>query len=388
MTEKRLNVLFISSWYPSRVNNLLGIFVKRHAAAVARFCNVSVIYVCSDEHEGVEESMEDNVYTLRVYYKKVSSAVPIYSQWLKWRSYINAWKKAIQIYEAKKGKPDIINANVVFPVSAIAIKLKAKWKVPFVITEHWTGYFPEDGRYKGMMVEKISKAGVREASGIITVSESLKKQMLSLGLTNTYSVIPNIVDEKLFTISTIKHDAAKAFNFIHISGLDNDQKNVNGIIKVFAKVHTGVPATTLTIVGNGAGISDLKTLAKSLNLESSVTFTGTKTGTDLVALVQYADAFVLFSNYENLPCVMLEAMCCGLPVISATVGDIPAYINDANGLLIDAGNENELVRAMEQMIKKRGDYNSEVIRNTVIDKVNADVIGKQFVEVYNKVLQK
>jgi|SRR6185312_7355700 len=385
MEEERLKVLFVSSWYPSRVNPLLGIFVQRHAVAVAHLCDVSAIYVCADEQENIEEGVEDGVYTIRVYYKKTESRIPVYSQYRKWRQYISAWKKALSIYEAKKGRPDIINSNVVFPVTAIAIKLKAKWKMPYVITEHWTGYFPEDGRYKGARMQKIWKSAVSKASAVITVSAALKNQMIKVGLNNTYYVIPNIVDIETFNIST--KPAREQIRFIHTSSPDNDRKNIGGIIRAF-KIFTEMQsnASLTLVVGNGPEVEKLKQLATSLGLKDSVQFVDWKPKNELAELMHNSTAFILFSSIETQGVVLLEAMCCGIPVISSRCGGPEEYINAKNGLLVDVGNEKQLAEAMQQIVKNGTDYNAAEIRNSVINMVSEESVATKFVQVYKKVL--
>src|SRR5579885_307154 len=200
MNENKLKVLYISSWYPNRVKPLLGIFIKRHAAALAKKCSVSALYVCSDTEEGIEETTEDGIYTIRVYYKKIEGKDSFFTKWKKYKAWGYAWKKAINIYKEKQGRPDIISCNIVFLTAMIAIKLKSEWKVPFIITENWTGYFPEDGRYKGAYLKDLTKRAVNRAGAVVTDSKALTKRMQELGLKNNYYPIPNIVDTQLFNV--------------------------------------------------------------------------------------------------------------------------------------------------------------------------------------------
>jgi len=387
MNENKLRVLYISSWYPNRVKPLLGIFVKRHAAALAKKCSVGVIYVCSDENEGIEETTEDGIYTIRVYYKRVASQVPFFAQWRKYKEYSRAWEKAINLYKQRQGIPDIISCNVVMPVALIALRLKKKWNVPFTITEHWTGYFPEDGRYKGLFMKSLAGRAVKNASAVITVSNALKTKMQQLGLANTYHVISNVVDIKMFDVAANKL-SDRPFRFIHVSSLDEEQKNVSGIIRAFGESHKMYPTARLTIVGSGEEKRALEKLTEILDLKNQVEFAGQKTGIELAGLFQQADAFVLFSNYENLPCVMLEAMSCGLPVIGTKVGDVPEYINTSNGLLVDSHNEKQLCSAMTEMIQNKGKYDASEIRKAIVGKVNEDAVAEAFLQVYKSVLNK
>jgi glycosyltransferase involved in cell wall biosynthesis len=383
MNGKKLHVLYISSWYPNKVRPLLGIFIKRHAQALVNECDIASLYAYADETESINEAIEDGVYTVRVAYKKVKSSIPVLSSFMKLKRYNDAWKKAITLYVEKKGKPDIVNLNVIIPAANVAMYIKRKWNVPYVITEHWTGYFPEDGRYRGFLMKRITEKAVKNASAVVTVSNDLKNQMLKVGLDNDYHIISNVVDTEIFNVlkSKVRTDKIK---FVHVSALDNAQKNISGIINVFKRIHSAFPNTELTIVGDGTERNWLEELGKS---SGAIHFVGQKEKGELAEILQSSDAFVLFSNYETQAIVLLEALCCGIPVIATKAGGISEYVNGRNGILIDAKNEEQLFEAMSMIVKNRDKFNSpEDIRASVADKVNAKAIAKQFIEVYNKVL--
>ena len=72
-----------------------------------------------------------------------------------------------------------------------------------------------------------------------------------------------------------------------------------------------------------------------LNLSANaIQFTGMLPYEEVARLMRNSDAFVLFSLYENMPCVVLEALCCGLPVITSDVGGLKEVINQENGVLV------------------------------------------------------
>ncbi len=367
---------------------MLGIFVKRHAMAVAEVADVASLFVYPGDQDGIEETEENGVYTIKLTYKRVKNSIPVISAIMKLKKYNDAWLKAVNLYEKKRGRPDIVNLNVIVPAGNVAMYLKRKWNVPYIITEHWTGYFPEDGRYKGTLIKTLTQRAVQSASAVVTVSNDLKNQMLKCGLNNDYTVISNVVDTDIFTINKTKVADGK-IRFIHVSSLDDAQKNVSGIIKVFKKFHGTHPDSELTIVGNGDEKAKLEGLNKSLGLVDAVHFVGAKTQNELVGLLQNATAFVLFSNYETQAIVLLEALCCGIPVIATKAGGISEYVNEKNGILIDVKSEDQLFNAMEVVANDKSRFgNAEDIRASVVHKVNAKSIANQFLDVYNKVLNR
>jgi len=371
MDNSKLHVLFISSWYPNKKNPLLGIFVKRHASAVAKLCNTSSIYIYSDKTNSIEEEVEDGVYTIRIGYKQIAYNIPLVSTFVKMSRYFKAYKKAIDLYIKKKGSPDIVNLNVIFPVGIMALYMKRELSIPYIVTEHWTGYFEEDGRYKGVLMKLLTKRVVNKASAVVTVSNDLKNKMIEKGLNNQYTVISNIVDTELFNIPAERKLTDTA------------------ILRSFQKVHKQFNNTELIIVGNGSGRESLQEYSKELGLDDSVQFVGEKTTFELVTLLQQASVFILFSNYETQAIVLLESLCCGTPVITTNVAGVREYITSENGILIEPKDELQLSSSMISVIQNKDRFkDSRNIRASVVALVNGDTIAKQFLAVYNKVLSR
>jgi glycosyltransferase involved in cell wall biosynthesis len=207
-----------------------------------------------------------------------------------------------------------------------------------------------------------------------------------LGLKNNYYIIPNVVDTEVFTLKdNIVHDQ---FNFLHISSLDQDQKNITGIIRTFKKIYAAHPQSKLTIVGGTeqADLMDAIRKGEPFSETDGVFLHAMKINKALAEVFQRADAFVLFSNYENLPVVMLESFCCGVPVVATRVGDVPEYMNEKNGILIDPKNEVQLLDAMEKIYRDVKNYNPVEIRNEIVSKVSPAVISKQFTDIYKMAL--
>jgi len=102
--------------------------------------------------------------------------------------------------------------------------------------------------------------------------------------------------------------------------------------------------------------------------------------------MEESDFLVLFSNYENLPCVIVEAFACGLPVISTDVGGIKEHLDNKKGLLIRKGNEDELYNALNKMLDNQNNYDKSTIRKYAVDNFSYEVVCKSFVELYKTAL--
>ena len=128
-------------------------------------------------------------------------------------------------------------------------------------------------------------------------------------------------------------------------------------------------------------------LSKSLGIENAISFMSTTPKVELIKLLQHANVFVLFSDVETQSVILLEALCCGIPVISSRCGGPEEYITPENGILVDVENEEQLTEAMENMIRNKDKYNPSTIRSSIVDMVSRDSIAKKFLQMYSDVLK-
>jgi glycosyltransferase involved in cell wall biosynthesis len=102
--------------------------------------------------------------------------------------------------------------------------------------------------------------------------------------------------------------------------------------------------------------------------------------------MQASHYLLMFSNYENLPCVIVEAMACGLGIISTRVGGISEHINSDRGLLIGPGNEDELYSAIEHTCLQPDLFNRESLRQYAVQHFSKKAIAAQFDSIYREAL--
>lgn len=122
-------------------------------------------------------------------------------------------------------------------------------------------------------------------------------------------------------------------------------KHIDGVIEAVAQVQD----TGLVIVGDGPERASLEGLAHRLNLAGSVYFAGHRDKSDTFSLMAGCDLFVLYSTYEGLPHVVLEAMSLGLPVIATVVGGTPEVVRHGETGLLIQRNLESLVEAIQRL---------------------------------------
>tara|TARA_Y100000385_G_C13103028_1_gene645756 strand:+ start:2440 stop:3570 length:1131 start_codon:yes stop_codon:yes gene_type:complete len=339
--KKRLHVLFLCGWYPSKVFPTNGDFIKRHAQAISMSHKVSVLHIVSREENENEISIEikikNNINTYIAYIKPTKNIL------IKAARFFRAYSKIM----ISIGVVDLVHLNSIFPFGLFALHMKWLKKIPFIISEHWSGYKEGQINKISFFEKTISKFVTYHATFVCPVSENLKNSMLKFGLHGNYKPIPNVVDTDLFRLG-IK-DLNK-FSIVHISSLKDNPKNISGMLSVAKKLESAIGNFTWKFIG---GKSDhFESLIKKLNFkEANIEFIPHLSQDKLVAHLQSASLSVLFSDYENLPCVILESFACGTPVISTNVGGISEYFPEKFGHLIEKKNETQLLeRILEEHV--------------------------------------
>ena len=379
---KKIKTLFISGWYPSRVKPTLGNFVQKHAEAVSLYADVTVLHVCFDDCKNKFEIVEEkngNINSIIIYINKPRTILQ------KFCRYFKAYKLGLKLVTEKFAKPDIIHANVLFPVGIVFLFLSSFKKFPFVFSEHSTAYLHEDNRRIGFLKRYFSKKVTAKASCIMPVSEHLKNAMTGLGLIGNYKVVPNVVDTGLFTPLT-KDISVK--NILHISSFDDYQKNISGIIRVVKKLSDKRNDFVMNFVTDGKQESFIE-YAEKLNIPAAnILFNGEKNTTEVASMMRESDFLLLFSNYENLPCVIVEAFAVGIPVVSTDVGGIPEIVSDKSGILVKPKDEEALFAAIDKMLDSCRTYDKIYLHQYAEDNFSYESVGKKFIDIYSSILNK
>ena len=385
-------ILFLSAWYPTRLDPMPGLFVKRHAEILTNSCQVAALHAIQTNKQTVTYEIEKNyankVFTVIVYYPKTENTILLISQLLKVWYFIRSYLIGIKEIRKHFGLPDLVHANILTRIGAIALYLKVRYSIPYVITEHWTRYTSERKAFKGFFRKMLAKLVVAKSSGISAVSENLKAAMKNYGINHrNFLIVNNIVYCEMFRPQdNILKDHPKVF--AHISCFDNKAKNTNGIVKAIAALSKQRNDFLCLLVGEGPDKPDAEQLAKELGIfNKTVQFTGLLEGSDIIDVYNQSLFTLLFSNYENMPVVISESFACGKPVISTNVGGIPEIVNESNGILISAGNENELTESINYMLDNYTSYDAVQIRNYAIKQFGKEAVIKQLTSLYQKVEQ-
>ena len=380
-------VLWLTSWYPSRVQPSNGDFVERHARAVAPFAPIIVLLVEKDKSlkngETIVEKKEEGEFIVyKAYYGRSSRFGPL-EKLLSYIKYRQLQKRNFNSIVREYGVPRLVHVHVAMKAGLLALQLFKKNKIPYLLSEHWTGYYKAStpNFYTASpLMKRLIKRIIKNASLLITVSDDLGRTIQQNITPVKYEVIPNTVDTSHFNYQAF---SPMVFRFIHASYL-NYQKNPGGMIEAASILSAQGYIFELHLLGNQD--EKLEALASSKGLLNKCVFIKPAVSYGEVAVqMKQSSALLMFSRFENLPCVILEALCCGLPVISSLVGGIAEVIDEKNGILVGNENEMELAVAMKKMMDNYANYNREAISEEAIKKYNYSAIGTQYSRWYKKI---
>jgi glycosyltransferase involved in cell wall biosynthesis len=302
-----------------------------------------------------------------------------------WRKFIG-FKKGIAHLKAKNlFHFDMVHLNVIWPDGWQALYLKRFFHLPYIITEHWTGYNKSLRPDTPARVKWLARPVAKGAACICPVSEDLANSMRQFGLEGNYNVVPNVVDTDLFVL----HDKSKdKLRFLHVSSLVDEQKNISGILKAWKESYSKRTDIHLTLGGDGPW-EYWKEESKKLGIpEESIAFFGELPWSGIAELMQQSHALLMFSRYENLPCVIVEALASGMQVVSSRVGGIAEHISKERGVLVTSENHDELVNALVNFKFDTDQNTSNALRAYAVSHFSKPAIAKAFTEVYQQALTK
>ena len=233
---------------------------------------------------------------------------------------------------------------------------------------------------------------INNSDAVTSVSQSLKDDTLRLfNIKKEIEVVPNFIDTKKYEnlYSNCERELIASNNekiITHISNI-RKVKRVDDVIEIFDRIQKELPAK-LVIVGDGPEKESLENLCKKKGIDEKVLFVGNSHEVDKILC--FSDLFILPSEHESFGLVALEAMVCGVPVISSNAGGLPEVnIHGESGYLSNVGNVDEMAKNAlkilvnsdtHQLFKRKAKENAQ--------RFETKLIVPLYEEIYKKSLAK
>lgn len=345
-----MKVLFLTPWYPTEQDAMAGLFVQKHAQAVSA--------------QGVD---------VRVLHSQT------------WSELLRGWQQL----KREWGLPDVVQLNVIQKQGLLALHLKQRYKIPYIIVEHWSGYLPENGQFMRMSAYKrrLYARIARHASALLCVSNRLAEAMRQCGVTNADTrKINNVVEDFFYDkVESQKSKAESVKTLLHVSCFDERAKNVKGLLRAARMLAAKRQDWQLVLVGTGVDYKEVRAYADELKFpEGLLQWRGELPPRQVAEELAQADIFVLPSNYENAPVVISESLARGVPVISTRAGGIPEMVSSECGILVPPRDDQALTEAIANMLDHYNDYNRDTIRQAGLQ-YTYESVGTRLANIYREV---
>jgi len=372
---KKPKLLVFSSLFPSQKRPNAGVFIRERMFRVNQEIPIIVVspvpwFPCQGlvrywrPHFRPQPSRYEEQQGIQVYFPRFFSIPGLFKSY---DGFFMALGSLPTLFKLRK-QFNIIDAHFAYPDGYAATWLGRWLNVPVTITLRGTEV--PLSKLSGRK-EKLLKA-LQYASRIFSVSDSLKQLVVSLGADNDkIRVIGNGIDViKFYPLD--KSDARAELNIANDAkvlisvGALVDRKGFHRVIELLPALVKQYPNLIYLIVGGdspeGNIYSRLQQQVKSLSLEDHVRFLGAYPSDQLKLPLSSADVFVLATANEGWANVFLEAMACGLPVITTDVGGNKEVVNSPElGTVVAFGEPEALLSALLQALEK--DWQSSVIIN-------------------------
>ena len=280
----------------------------------------------------------------------------------------------------KEERPEIVylHSSKAGAVGRLALLFDFKTKILY--NAHGWYFNAEIGKKKKIFFAFIEKVLAIKTNKIINISNAEYESALKYKIApkKKMCIIENGIDFSRFANSDMyrtetrnKYDIDKNDIVIGVVGRLSEQKDPMTTIRVFKMIKDKYSNAKLMMVGSGELEDEVRSFAKSNNIDNDVIITGW-----IENVEKYIPAFdiaILPSKWEGFGLVIVEYMACGKPVVASNVGGIANIIEDGkNGFLCEVGNEKEIYSKIDKILECK-DLRENISKRNYIDKDKYDI---------------
>lgn len=255
--------------------------------------------------------------------------------------------------------------------------------VPIKLVTTFHGYDIRLGYEKG---EEFYAPLKKHGDAFLSISEYNKTSLIEFGFKRDKIIdLPNGVDVSFFNKKANKDQSIqKSIQIITVARLV-PVKNLELAIHAFKQVVNFFPDLNFEyhIVGDGEDREKLEQLVQDLDIHKYVNFHGAKTTKVVRNLMVKSDIFMLSSNAEAFPTVLLEAKACGLPILATDVGSVKDMVNNC-GIVVQSNSSDAFASGLKALIQNRGKWNSmaETSRKQIVKYYDIRKLSLKLIAVY------
>ncbi len=286
---------------------------------------------------------------------------------------VSGWFKCKELLQKKKF--DICHCHFIIPTGILALRLRKKFKLPYIITSHGSDVLGYNPRFKLLypFLVNVWNDILNNAQKIILPSFFLRGEILKVYPvfdSGKMSVIPNGFDVNKFKPQEKK-------KYIFSSGRLLTNKCFQFLIKSVSITDIGYE---VHIAGDGPMMSELQELA--LKSKTKIVLHGwlDNRGSEYKNLLEQSAIYVLASEKENASVALLEAMSAGCAVITTNVSGCLETVGNS-GLTVNPRNSEEIRHALKEIINDESFW-GKCARDRVLKLYDWDLVLKKYIKEY------
>lgn len=329
-----MRVVWLAGWYPHSQNPLGGNFIRRHFNAV---CESSPSGSSAELFHLVPYFFGKNKPMQLPNSRREEHIIPVI-QFAKGPRFVNAliyYAAALKlVWKIRKRAPHLVHVHAADKIGVAAALLKMVINCDLWLTEHWAIFeqaVPDAFNLRSRWFRNTYRFLWNRVDTVASINETMYLSMGRIfGSLPHLHPFPNVLDtvfEQDLMVNGVPQRDSNSYRFLHISNFES-RKNVSSIIHAFAKFKSIFPLSQLTLIGGVLSLDE--------DLPDGVAAFGGLPPEELISFFRNSTALILVSDAENAPCVVLESLCYGLPVIVTDVGGIPEMCNANNAIQIPA----------------------------------------------------
>jgi len=369
MSNQKLKILMLNYEFPPLGGGASPVSFEMAQEYIKKGHQVDVVTMSFKNLNSFERVNNIGVYRLKCLRSKKEMCYP-YEQ----LSYIFSAIKFLRKH-LKNNHYDICHTHFVVPTGIIALWLKKKYNIKYIITSHGSdipGYNPDRFKFLHKFTRPLIRKIANNSSGNFAGSKYLVDLANKIGLKNNYNLIRHGFDSSKFQPKNKKNIVLSTGRFLERKGLQYLIEAVSGEDLGY-EVH---------MVGDGPMLNNLKGLAK--NSKTKIFFHGwlNNTSEKYKELLESAKIYVLPSERENSSVSLLEAMSAGCAVITTNISGCPEVLGDA-GFLVSPRNSLEIKNAIHRLTGNE-EYYGNLARNRVLNFYSWDKSIDKYLEFINK----
>gem|GEM_PF-307408 len=387
-TGKR--VLCVVGWWPTGAD-VTGIFIKEHIHAIACEQRVEVLYVkvvkarVAWPSTTISSAFEDGLLVHRAII-----LTPLRRFELAERLVRLHYKRIIPQWH-KEEPFALIHIHVRTEVTEHVLTTAKKLDLPVVVTEH-NSFYHLGIRQLPPAVEQHQRMKIRQwfkhpnIRMVMPVSNDLSHVL------NTDFDVPK---EKLAVIHNVAADVFKRAKSppdepfrMMLAAVWRPPKDHDVFIKAIALLPPELSdRCVIEWVGYGPDYAVIMDRCELEIPHVDIRFPGYQDKQSMANLMQRSHLFVLPTHADNLPCVVIESLCCGTPVVSMNVNGVPELIDGSNGILVPASDPQALANALVECMRTKDRFDRVGIAEAASPKFSAVAISQKISTIYQFVLR-